>query len=130
MISFLGCSGESKISTNELPTKFLNSTIITPFGMNSFPYGEFTVKDFVGYVKNMEFDNGKTPVVHGWTKMDNIYTYYVDMIHGRKMKFIFSHILSTKKGNGKYSSMYANFEGEDMQGFAALKAVLENQRAK
>jgi len=26
--------------------------------------------------------------------------------------------------------MFANFEGEDMQGFAALKAVLQNQKAK
>lgn len=126
-----GCENEgSNINTNELPEQFLNSTVIVQLGMNSFPNGKFTVSDFVSYVENMEFDNGKSPIIHGWTIADNIYTYHVDMIKGRKMKFIFSHILSTKKGNGKYSSMYANFEGEDMQGYPALKAVLQGQRAK
>ena len=130
-LSFVGCEdGGSYQSTNELPKQFLNSTVIVQVGMNSFPNGKFTVSDFVADVKNMEFDNGKSPIIHGWTISDNTYTYHVDMIKGRKMKFIFSHILSSKKGNGKYSSMYANFEGEDMQGFAALKAVLQNQRAK
>ena len=55
--------------------------------MNSFPNGKFTVSDFVADIKNMEFDNGKSPIIHGWTISDNIYTYHVDMIKGRKMKW-------------------------------------------
>jgi len=98
LFSFIGYDDvNSKQITNTLPEQFLNSTVIVQVGMNSFPSGKFTVNDFIADVKNMEFDNGKSPVIHGWTVSDNIYKFHVDMIKGRKMIFIFTHLMSNQK---------------------------------
>lgn len=59
------------------PDTFLNSTIMAHLGMNAFPFGEISIREFTTRLAGKQLDNGKHPEIEGWTASDNVYTYHV-----------------------------------------------------
>ncbi|MBN2890863.1 MAG: hypothetical protein JXL97_03265 [Bacteroidales bacterium] len=109
-------SGGSFISPNG---SFLNSVVITYFGMNAFPFGEYTVQEFKDAVAGTVMTNGKNPIIKGWTKNDNIYTLHVNY-QGETVKFVFIHLLNKE---GKGSEMYGMINGERIDGVQMYQLV-------
>ncbi len=98
---------------------FLSSLVITPFGMNYFPFGEFTIKKMVSELSNTVLSNGKKPIINGWTKSNNIYILHVKMMD-EDVQFIFTHLLD-KDGEG--SIMKGKISGQDIEGVQMLRLI-------
>ena len=102
-------SGSKYITPNN---SFLNSVVITYFGMNAFPFSEYTVQEFKNAVTGTVMTNSKKPIIKGWTKNDNVYTLHVNY-KGENVQFIFIHLLNQE---GKGSEMYGMINGEKIDG--------------
>ena len=109
-------SGSNYITPN---SSFLNSIVITYFGMNAVPFGEYTVQEFKDAVESTVMTNGETPIVYGWTKDDNVYTLHVNY-KGENVQFVFVHLLNKE---GKGSEMYGIIKGERVDGVQMYQLV-------
>lgn len=118
ILLLVGCS-----NSIEPPKQFMESKIIIPLGMNSFPVGEFSVSEFKKKLSGKQLDNGKYPEIIGWTKNDNVYALEIK-IKDNPFKFIFTHLLSTDQGSGKYSTMYGESDGKEISGVEIMKFVM------
>jgi len=98
---------------------FLNSVVITYIGMNAFPFGEYTVQEFKNAVAKTVMSNGKTPIIKGWIKNDNVYKLHVNY-QGENIQFIFVHLLNQE---GKVSEMYGIINGERIDGVQMYQLV-------
>jgi hypothetical protein len=115
-------SKSQKSSVNEPFTpdnNFMNSVVITYYGMNAFPFGEYSVKEFEKAIKSTVFSNGKHPIIKKWTKNDNVYTLHVDY-DGENVKFVFTHLLNQ---DGKASTMSGIINGEEIDGVEMYQLV-------
>lgn len=43
--------------------QFLDAKVVTPIGMNNFPYGEISVSKFQELLSKRQMDNGKYPQI-------------------------------------------------------------------
>lgn len=112
----------NKSSDNESFTPnndFMNSLVVTYYGMNAFPFGEYTVSEFVTAIKQTVSSNGKHPIIKKWTKNDNIYTLLVDY-EGDNVKFVFRHLLNQ---DGNASTMSGIIQGEEIDGVQMYQLV-------
>jgi hypothetical protein len=98
---------------------FKSSLVITYMGMNAFPFGEYTVQAFENAIKSTVMSNGKTPIINGWTKSDNVYTLNVNYM-GENVQFIFTHLLNQE---GKASVMSGKINGEKIDGVQMYQLV-------
>ena len=98
---------------------FKSSLVVTNIGMNAFPFGEHTVQEFENAIRNTVGSNGKTPIINGWTKNDNVYTLKVNYA-GEDVQFIFEHLLNQE---GKPSIMYGKINGERIDGVQMYQLV-------
>jgi len=105
------------------PKKFLDSKIVTPMGMNNFPFGEISVKEFVDKLSKKQLDNGKYPEIKGWTNSDNIYTLHA-VLKDKEFKVNFAHILSKEQGDGAYSGMSGTIDGQEFPGIEVMKFIM------
>lgn len=98
-------------SSVDPPEKFLNSLVVTPWGMNNFPLGEISVSEFVSKLAKRQLDNGRYPEIKGWTNSDNVYTLHV-LFGENELEAIFVHLLSEQKGAGQFSGLACRLAGE------------------
>jgi len=100
-------------------SSFLNSYVVTYFGQNAFPFGEYTVQEFKSAVASTILSNGKNPTIKGWTKNDNVYTLHTTFKEGT-FQFIFEHMLNRE---GKMSLMRGKAEGLPIDGVNMYRFV-------
>jgi hypothetical protein len=105
--------------SNTPDNDFMNSLVVTYFGMNAFPFGEYTVREFVNAIKSSVFSNGKRPIIKKWTKKDNIYTLLVDY-DGENVRFVFKHLLNQ---DGNASTMSGIINEEEIDGVEMYQLV-------
>jgi len=118
LVLLAGCSNYI-----EPPKKFLESKIVTPMGMNNFPFGKISVKEFVDKFSKKQLNNGKYPEIKGWTNSDNIYTLHA-ILKDTEFKVNFVHILSKDHGDGAYSSMSGTIDGQELSGLEVMKFMV------
>lgn len=119
----LGMSGFS-LGYVEPPEKFMKSLVITPVGLNAFPFDQLSVADFVSRLSKQQLDNGKYPEIKGWTNSDNVYTLHV-LLGGKKLEAIFVHLLSERKGSGALSGLSYRVEGgPELPGLSLMRFVV------
>jgi hypothetical protein len=118
LCSLLACS-----KNVEPPKQFLQSKVVTPLGMNNFPFGELTVTDFQSKLVKKQLDNGKYPEVLGWKNADNVYTLIV-MMKGKRFSLVFNHLLSKDQGGGLYSVMAGECDGQVIPGTEIMQFLM------
>ena len=85
----------------EPPDDFLTSSVVTPFGMNNYPFGQFSVLEFTEILAKKQLDNGSFPELLGWTISDNVYTLHV-LLKDKSFGFVFTHLLD-QRSQGQHS---------------------------
>ena len=118
VLFIFGCSG--KITP---PETFLDSKIATPMGMNNFPFGQVSVREFEEKLSKKQLDNGSYPKIEGWTNTDNIYTLHA-VTNGKDFEVTFAHILSKSQGDGAYSGMSGKIDGKEYTGIQIMQFVM------
>ena len=102
----------------------MKSLVITPVGMNVFPFDRLSVAGFVSRLSQRQLDNGKYPEIQGWTNSDNVYTLHV-LLGGKKLEAIFVHLLSERKGSGALSGFSYRVEGgPEVPGLSLMQFVV------
>ena len=106
------------------PEKFMKSLVITPVGMNVFPFDRLSVAEFVSGLSKRQLDNRKYPEIQGWTNSDNVYTLHV-LFGGKKLEAIFVHLSSEQKGSGALSGLSYRVEGgPEVPGLSLMQFVV------
>ena len=80
----------------------MQAQIITPYGMNNQPFGDYTVAQFVEMVNKVQMTNGEYMRAGGWSKEDNVYKLPVETSAG-VLNLIFVHLLADNQGAGIYT---------------------------
>ena len=114
-----GCSDYTEPSVN-----FLDSMLIARPGIVDF--GEsFTVRKFVDLIASAKMDNGKNPILKGWTKNDNEYTLHLFM--KKDIQLNFTHILS-EGIDGKASLLQpVEFGNESISAFQFITMIASSR---
>ena len=107
----------------EPPEQFMQSLIHTPFGMNSFPFGEVSVAEFVSRLSKRALKTGQYPEIHGWTRDDNVYTLHVALGEG-ELEAIFIHLLNESVGGRTLSGFSYRIDGGEEEPGLALMQLL------
>ena len=105
--------GKSKFS--DFPEKFQNSIVLTPLGMNSFPFGEIKVKELVKIITQVQLSDGNYLRLQGWENKNNIYTLKIKGAESKIMYLKFVHLLN-KPYNGGLSYMTLILNNREFQG--------------
>ena len=95
----------------EPPEPFMQSIILTPDGINSFPFGQYSVSEFVSRLSKIQRADGQHPEIHGWTDSDNGYTLHVSF-GDREAEAIFVREGVDKDGRS-YSGLSYRMDGEE-----------------
>lgn len=109
----------SKKETLNLPEKFQNSLVITPMGMNGFPFGKITVNQLSKIIESFQMANGKYLELDGWTNSDNEYTLKVI---GKEIIYLkFVHMLNKQfNGDGSYMTFIVKGKEHPGKGFMTI----------
>ena len=94
----------------EPPEQFMRSLVHTPFGMNSFPFGEVSVTEFVSRLSKQPLKTGPYPEIRGWANDNNVYTLHVALGDG-ELEAIFVHLLSENVGGRTLSALSCRVDG-------------------
>ena len=94
----------------EPPEQFMQSLVYTPFGMNSFPFGEVSVTEFVSRLSKQPLKTGQYLEIQGWANDDNVYTLHVALGDG-ELEAIFVHLLSENVGGRTLSALSCRVDG-------------------
>lgn len=117
-----GCADDSLEPIDEPPPEFMASKIITPRGGDDFPFGEYSVSEFVEMLKKVQLDNGEYMEPEGWFRDDNLYM--LDVTGRGNYRIVFLHLLSEKTGGGAYSHMKAVGDVGDVLGTSVMETVV------
>ena len=104
----------------EPPEPFMQSIILTPDGINSFPFGQHSVSEFVSRLSKIQRADGQHPEIHGWTDSDNGYTLHVSF-GDKEAEAIF-----VREGRDKgrsYSGLSYRIDGEERNPLILMYAV-------
>jgi hypothetical protein len=115
-------SGGSYIKPGE---SFLNSELTVREGISETG---LTVGSFVKALESIKMDNGKSPVVSGWSKDDNVYILHIQMKEPVEIEFV--HMLN-QEGKASLMKPVQTSEGEvpAMQFFMLALSSLPQQTA-
>lgn len=108
-------------------SQFMQSIIIVRPGILDF--GEqLTVERFLQIYANLILDNGKKPIIEGWSQQDNVHTLHV-VVKGNPVAFTFTHILSPPQ-SGEVSFLHPLDGLTSAQMFAVVMQILGTAQAQ